>query len=117
MSVNLIRRKILEATIEGESAQWVWEISLSGNPEVESGMLLPLPDLDSFLNSEVSALVGYEIPSAEIWLEERAKAFESALAGKAFAGGCVLAWQCLSSDTTEHRWVALGRTNSHAPIA
>lgn len=102
MRVNLIRRRVMAAVIEGEAAQWIWEFAVSGVPDSESGMILSLPDLDDFLLKGSTRLEGYEILSAQSWMNDRAVEASRELLG----GGRRVAWQRLLSGVTEHRCVS-----------
>lgn len=99
MKVDFIRRHLVRAEIEGEAAQWIWEVAVSGRPHPESGMVLSLTAFDELLSQAANSILDHEISSAASWLEERANAFCRSLAKEQS-----LAWQRLISSETEHCW-------------
>lgn len=103
MRVNLIRRQIVRAEIEGETAQWMWEFAVSGVPNQESGMILSLPKLDEFLRKQIEGLgKDFLIPSAQAWMSEKASLAATELLKEALGESPKVAWQRLISSTTEH---------------
>lgn len=97
-SICLIRKKRFPCIICDEPAEWLWEVALDGTPDVESGMIVSLPDIDLFLDDQISRLKDIEIQDPHAWL--RGISF---LIQKRFEEKRVTCrWQKIVSDQTEY---------------
>lgn len=103
--VTFIRRRVLQAVVEHEPAQWTWEIAISGRPDGDSGMIVPLPDVDRFLSQQAMTIKNYEVSSGAQWLAECAEAFQRVIQNN---GGTQprLEWQRLISHSIIFQWHA-----------
>jgi hypothetical protein len=103
--VTFIRRRVLQAVVEHEPAQWTWEIAISGRPDGESGMIVPLADVDGFLSQQTMMIKNYDISSGAQWLADCAHAFQRVIQNNAGTTPR-LEWQRLISPSIIFQWHA-----------
>ncbi len=102
------RRVLLPIQVQGEPAEWIWEIAVQGVPNRLSGMILNLSDLDRFMNSITDEIHQYQIPSAQKWLNSHEVKFQNFLEDLANVRKSVsmgeevrLFWSRIESDQAE----------------
>jgi hypothetical protein len=103
--VTLIRHRQLAIVLEGQPGQWTWEVAVSGIPDRESGMILPLPELDEFLSNQAATIDHFQIKSANEWFDRAAQAFQQVTQRNASIS-CFLSWQRLISSSMVYQWLA-----------